>query len=93
MGLLNETEKVTLPVKLTNVVWPGLDNVSDFISQDPEGNLVLKSVDENNVARIVLSKNKFQFSVTFLYLLPFKKPQWQKEDSSNDSTLKSIILN
>lgn len=57
---------------------------------DEEGNMHLKSIDEG-VAEIVLSKNGFMFTVSFLYLLPFKKPSWVTVEDHNQSAVKSMI--
>lgn len=46
----SKLERESLPVKLTQAVWPGQDNFGDFLSQDPEGNLILKTVDEHSTA-------------------------------------------
>ena len=67
-------EKVTLPFKITQAIWPGHDNLEQFISEDAQGNLHLKTVDENETAEMILAKNGFQISVSYLFMLPFKKP-------------------
>lgn len=63
--------------KITSAVWPGSDNFEEYSFMDQEGNFHLRSVD-NSESEIVLAKNGLTFSVTFLYLLPYKKPQWQE---------------
>lgn len=47
----------------------------DYTSRDEEGNVHLKSIDQD-LAELVLSSNGFHFTVTFLYLLPFKTASW-----------------
>lgn len=69
-------ERVNLPRKVSSAVWPGHLNYNEYISEDSVGNMHLRSVDEDNTAELVLSKNGFHFTLTYLYLLPFKKPQW-----------------
>lgn len=84
-----ESERVNLASKVTSAVWPGHLNVEEYVSQDEEGNLCLKSVDEN--ASIVLSKDGFHFTVSFLVMMPGKKPQWQEVADDGDSSLRSIL--
>lgn len=61
-----------LPHKITSVVWPGSDNFEEYSYMDQEGNFHLRSVD-NSESEMVLAKNGLTFSITFLYLLPYKK--------------------
>lgn len=50
----------------------------------------MRSVDDNS--SLVLSKDGFHFTVSFLVMLPGKKPQWQEvNEESGDSTLRSIL--
>ena len=78
---------------MTSAVWPGHLNFEEYVEQDQEGNLSLKTVDENQSAQLVLSKNGFSFTVSYLFMLPNKKPQWQELSQSNlkDSTLRNIL--
>ena len=68
------------------------------MTKDTEGHIHLKSVDSGQeegeaAAEIVLSDNGFQFTVTFLYLLPFKKPQWiEYQQQKDQDKLKSSSL-
>ena len=62
--------------KYTQASWPGLENLHEYLTEDNEGNLTLRSTDDEDIASITLSANGFQIMCTFLYLLPFKKPQW-----------------
>jgi hypothetical protein len=78
--VLEDDEKPTIGYRriskfqrFTQVVWPGTANMEEYINVDEEGNIHLRSVDDD-VAEIVLSKNGFLMTVTYLYLLPFKKP-------------------
>ncbi len=66
-------ERDLLPHKFTSVTWPGSDNLEDYSYTDQEGNLHLRSVDDSQ-SEIVLARNGLTFSVSFLYLLPYKKP-------------------
>ena len=86
-------ERETLPVKVNSAVWPGHLNFEEYVEEDQEGNLSLKTVDENQSAQLVLSKNGFSFTVSYLFMLPNKKPQWQELSQSNlkDSTLRNIL--
>lgn len=68
-------ERVSKFHKHTSATWPGLDNLADYISEDSEGNIHLTSLDEE-VAEIVLSANGLQLTMSFLCMLPFKKPAW-----------------
>ena len=61
--------------KYTKVTWPGLDNVDEYTWIDEQGNLHLKSV-ENDLCELILSQNCVHFKVIYLYLVPNKKPQW-----------------
>jgi hypothetical protein len=61
--------------KVSKVSWPGEENSDEYTWIDEEGNLHMKSIDED-MAEIVLSVNNLHFRVSFLYLLPFKKPFW-----------------
>ena len=62
--------------KYTQASWPGMENLDEYITEDSEGNLTLRSTDEEGIASITLSANGFQVMCSFLYLLPFKKPKW-----------------
>ncbi|CDW85361.1 UNKNOWN [Stylonychia lemnae] len=76
--------------KYTQVIWPGIENWEDFLTEDQDGNLTLRSVDED-LASITLSANGFQLSVKYQQLLPFKKPTWVNLGVTFDeSTIKNI---
>ena len=62
--------------KYTKASWPGLDNMQDYITQSDDGNLTLRCSDDEEIATVTLSSSGFQVMCSFLYLLPFKKPQW-----------------
>ena len=65
-------------VKITKATWPGEDNVDEYTWIDEEGNLHLRSIEED-VCQIVLSSNCLHVRVSFLYLLPTKKAEWTYE--------------
>ena len=46
-------------------MWPGQDNVHEYVSEDEQGNVHMRSVDD--YGEIVLAKNAFQFTVNYLY--------------------------
>ena len=73
---LQPGQTVTKMFKYTQASWPGLENLSDYLTEDTEGNLTLRSTDDEGIATVTLSANGFQIMCTFLYLLPYKKPQW-----------------
>ncbi len=60
--------------KYTNASWPGLDNVSNYLTRSEDGNLTLRSSDEEDLATVTLSASGFQVMCTFMCLLPYKKP-------------------
>ena len=67
-------ESVTKMFKYTQASWPGLENLEDYLAEDEEGNLTIRSTDDEGIASVTLSANGFQVMCSFLYLLPFKKP-------------------
>ena len=67
-------QTVTKMFKYTQASWSGLENLADYLSEDDEGNLTLRSTDDEGIASVTLSANGFQVICSFLYLLPFKKP-------------------
>jgi hypothetical protein len=71
--------------KYTSLYWPGEANCQDYIEEDAEGNLHLSCVEGKDIGEVVLSKGRFLFMTHFVYLLPFKKPQWVAvEDERED---------
>jgi hypothetical protein len=46
----SKLERESLPVKVTQAIWPGNENFQEYLSKDVDGNLILKTVDENNSA-------------------------------------------
>ena len=62
--------------KYTKASWPGLDNMQDYITRLDDGNLTLRCSDDEEIATVTLSSSGFQVMCSFLYLLPYKKPQW-----------------
>eukprot|EP00347_Sterkiella_histriomuscorum_P020126 403339009 len=77
--------------KVTQVTWPGFDNWDEYITQDDQGNITLRSI-EQGVAEITLSANSFHLSISYQYMLPFKKPTWtQVTPDFDESAIKSVI--
>ena len=60
--------------KYTHASWPGIENMGEYLEQTSEGNFVLRSTDEEELASVTLSANGFQVMCSFLCLLPYKKP-------------------
>ena len=73
---LDAEATVTKLYKYTHASWPGLDNLGDYLERSEDGNLTLRSTDEEDLASVTLSASGFQIRCSFLCLLPFKKPQW-----------------
>ena len=48
---------------------------------------------DDDLSEIVLSSNGFLFTVTYLYLLHFKKPSWVTVEEEPSSAIKSIRSN
>jgi hypothetical protein len=82
---LEGQESISRLQKYSTASWPGLDNFQEYLTQDGEGNLTIRSTDEEDVASITISNTGFQLKATFLYLLPFKKPQWIEINDANKS--------
>ena len=68
--------KIQKLFKHTHASWPGLENMGEYLECTSEGNFVLKSTDEEDLATVTLSSGGFQVMCSFLCLLPYKKPQW-----------------
>ena len=45
----------------------------------------MRSTDDEEVAQVSLSDNGFQVTVTYLHLLPFKKPSWVELDGVDNN--------
>ena len=65
--------------KFVQVTWPGKDNLDEYSWVDEEGNLHLKSIDDD-LCELILSQNNLHFRVMFLHLLPQKKATWTMTD-------------
>ena len=65
---------VTKLYKHTHVLWPGIQNMDEYLSRSEDGNIILRSTDDEELATVTLSSNGFQVMCSFLYLLPYKKP-------------------
>lgn len=61
--------------KITKVSWPGLENIDEYSWIDEEGNIHLRSIEED-ICEVVLSANCLHVRVNFLFLLPEKKGKW-----------------
>ena len=48
--------------------------MNDYLSRTEDGDVVLRSTDEEDLATVTLSSNGFQVMCSYLYLLPYKKP-------------------
>lgn len=70
--------------RITTASWPGEENLGDFTWQDADGSLHLKSLDDDFTA-VSLDPNGFLVTVQYLYLLPYKVPEWT-ETSASSST-------
>ena len=75
-------EVISKSTKLTKVSWPGEDNLDEYTWMDEQGNLHLRSIDDD-LCEIVLSANCIHFKVSFLYLLPNKKAEWVNVANDN----------
>lgn len=75
--------------KYTHASWPGLENLTQYIVLSEDGNLTLRSTDEEDLATLTLSANGFQVMCSFLCLLPYKKPQWVEVNDLQRSMLSS----
>lgn len=64
--------------KMTTVSWPGDENLSEHVWQDEDGTLHLKSLDDDQTT-VSLHPNGFIVTVKYLYLLPYKKPEWVEQ--------------
>ena len=61
-------------------MWPGQANVADFITEDEEGQISLRSTDEDGVASISISADGFLVQVSYLHLEDSKTPEWVEVD-------------
>lgn len=51
--------------KYTHASWPGLDNLSNFLTTTEDGNISIRSTDEEDLATVTLSSNGFQILCSF----------------------------
>ena len=56
--------------------------MADFISEEEDGSISLRSTDEDNVSSVTLSADGFSVLVSYLYLLQNKTPEWVEVDHS-----------
>ena len=80
------------PTKFTQIIWPGFDNLDEYSWIDEEGNLHLKSIDQE-LCEVILSSNNLHFRVIFLHQLPQKKAAWtiNAENAPNTSTFDDVM--
>ena len=76
----NNHELVRLFTKYKVACWPGSSNVAEYISEDEDGQVVLRSTDEDGVASIAVSADGFSVHVSYLHLLENKAPEWVEVD-------------
>jgi len=77
--------------KYTSASWPGLDNLSDYLSHTEDGNFTIRSSDEEDLATVTLSASGFQVMCTFMCLLPYKKPQWIEVNDMDKSMMSAKV--
>ena len=77
--------------KYTHASWPGIDNMGDYITRTDDGNFCLKSTDDEDLATVTLSSSGFQVVCSFLYLLPYKKPQWVEVNDLDRSVMSAAM--
>ncbi len=52
-----------------------------------DGTINIRSTDNENIAQVSISPNGFQISVTYLHLLPYKKPNWVQVGELDKNTI------
>ena len=81
---LKEYPQIAKFYKYVEAQWPGLENLAEYSWVDEQGNVHIRTTDDDQVAQLILSKNGFQVTVNYLHLLPIKKPCWvQVEDKGS----------
>lgn len=87
---LSDVAKEQKFFKFLTASWPGSANLHEYTwTDETDGSTHIRSTDDEGVAQISLSANGFQITVSYLLLLPHKKPQWV-EVQGNQSFAASV---
>jgi hypothetical protein len=84
--------RVTKFFKYLEASWPGLENLSEYTWVDEQNNVHIRSTDDEQVCKVSLSSNGFQITVTYLHLLPSKKPSWVEVENTSFGTSRRLKM-